>query len=159
MLTLIRRTGARALYRCACGVEKEIRVSHVKSGAIRSCGCISRALAAVRCSERKTHGHASGSKTSPTYRSYRSMRQRCEDATHEAYADYGGRGIAVCERWQTFENFLADMGERPAGLTLDRRNNDLGYEPGNCHWATRSQQNRNRRSANEVAIARAGRAA
>lgn len=83
------------------------------------------------------------------------MRQRCEDATHEAYADYGGRGISVCERWKNFETFLSDMGERPDGKTLDRIDNDRGYEPGNCRWATLSEQNANKRSKARVATDRA----
>ena len=73
------------------------------------------------------------------------MHGRCGNPKHPRYADYGGRGITVCERWHSFENFLADMGEPPPGLTLDRINNDLGYSPENCRWATVSEQNFNRK--------------
>jgi hypothetical protein len=74
------------------------------------------------------------------------MRNRCERPTNNRYELYGGRGITVCKRWETFENFLADMGPRPDGdYSIDRENNDGNYEPGNCTWATRSKQMRNRR--------------
>lgn len=75
------------------------------------------------------------------------MRQRCEDPRAQKYRDYGGRGITVCARWRRFENFLADMGPRPAGRTLDRIDNDRGYGPGNCRWATPREQRANRRAA------------
>lgn len=91
------------------------------------------------------HGHTSEGKATPTYVSWAHMLQRCENEDNRAYADYGGRGITVCERWHTFDNFLADMGEKPVGLTLDRIDNDRGYEPGNCRWATRAVQNTNQR--------------
>jgi hypothetical protein len=76
------------------------------------------------------------------------MRERCSNPAHRAWPNYGGRGITVCERWvgpHSFPNFLADMGERSEGRTLDRIDNDLGYEPGNCRWSTDAEQRRNQR--------------
>lgn len=93
-----------------------------------------------------THGHGSAKNgRTPTYNTWMNMIQRCTNANAPGYKHYGGRGITVCERWLKFENFLADMGERPEGLTLDRIDNDGNYEPGNCRWATCEQQNANRR--------------
>lgn len=92
------------------------------------------------------HGAARGSKT-PEYRTWRSMRNRCMNPADRTFKDYGGRGITVCERWAIFDNFLADMGSRPAGRSLDRVNNDEGYTPDNCRWATPKEQANNRRKA------------
>lgn len=90
---------------------------------------------------RQTHGH---SKRSPTYICWQNMRRRCSDPKTDAWPRYGGRGIKVCDRWQSFENFLSDMGVKPKGKTLERINNNSDYEPGNCKWATVKQQSNNR---------------
>ena len=95
-----------------------------------------------------THGHSCGGRRSPTYNSWRAMRYRCEYRPHPFYLDYGGRGIKVCERWRGaggFARFLADVGERPAGMTLDRIDVDGDYEPGNVRWADKRTQRWNRR--------------
>jgi FtsK/SpoIIIE family len=91
------------------------------------------------------HGHTARGKRSPTYNSWRKMRDRCLNPRSDQYADWGGRGITVCDRWAEFSNFLEDMGERPAGHTLDRIDVDGDYEPGNCRWATAAEQRANQR--------------
>jgi len=98
------------------------------------------------------HGHACGSAHSKTYCAWVDMRRRCEKSDHKAYKWYGARGISVCERWQKFPQFLADMGNAPSGSSLDRINNDGNYEPGNCRWATAEQQSRNRRGVGKIEI-------
>ena len=81
-----------------------------------------------------------------TYHSWYNMLRRCLNTDSLYYYNYGGRGIKICQRWMKFANFLEDMGEKPKSLTLDRINNDGNYEPGNCRWATRAEQNRNKRA-------------
>lgn len=93
-----------------------------------------------------SHGMSSTS----TYRIWQAMFQRCTNPNHESYHLYGGRGIKVCKRWHRFENFLADMGERPAGMSIERENNSKGYGPRNCRWATPREQSLNRRDTRNL---------
>jgi len=95
------------------------------------------------------HGHSSNGKPSPTYYSWRAMKKRCLNSNCPDYEYYGGRGIEVCERWMDFVNFLADMGERPEGKTLDRIDNNGDYEPKNCRWATPKEQRQNQGEAKD----------
>lgn len=125
--------------RCDCGNQIFVRSDHLLSGATQSCGCL----------KEKT----SGWYKTATYASWTSMRQRCTNSKASKFSNYGGRGIKICDRWlESFENFLADMGERPAGKTLDRCENNGNYEPGNCKWSTPKEQARNRRSNRHVVV-------
>jgi hypothetical protein len=93
------------------------------------------------------HGHATrGKGISPTYRTWQAMISRCTNISVKSYVDYGARGISVHAGWLVFENFLADMGEKPAGMTLERKDNQKGYGPDNCKWATKVEQARNTRA-------------
>lgn len=128
---------------CDCGNEITVPAARLQAGGTKSCGCLAKEYRKGN-QARRSHGHA-GANRSRAYNSWSGMFQRCENPNCEKYPDYGGRGIIVCKRWQTFENFYADMGDPPVGHTLDRRNNDGNYEPGNCRWATVKVQQNNRR--------------
>lgn len=136
----IPRLERRALCQCACGRTVSVQPARLVDGTTSSCGC----FASERARERfRKHG---GSGT-PTYVSWNAMIDRCLNPNSSNFPEYGARGITVCHEWRGPDGFLRFreyLGERPKGKTLDRINNDLGYEPGNVRWATRKGQQNNR---------------
>jgi len=98
------------------------------------------------------HGHCSNRGTTKTYAAWRGMKDRCSNKNNPAFHNYGGRGVTVCSRWMIFENFLADMGEAPPAMSLERKDNNKGYCKNNCKWASVVEQGNNRRTNKLIAI-------
>ena len=147
MLTVIRYADPFSseyfICRCECGTEKRIRVYPLLNKTTRSCGCLRRNGVAAK---NRTHGLAG----TPAHRSWKAMLTRCTNSKNHKFPSYGGRGIKICDRWMKFENFYADMGDRPQGTTLDRIDVDGDYTPDNCQWATADQQRFNKRGSSYV---------
>ena len=134
--------------RCRCGNTKVVSVNNLRGGSVSSCGCFQRESARAK---HLKHGY----RRHPLYGTWRQMVERCEEPTNENYRFYGARGIRVCSRWKSVAHFIADIGDRPPGMQLDRIDNDEGYRPGNVRWATALEQAQNRRlsqSSNRIAI-------
>lgn len=122
---------------CDCGKQITIKVANLQTGT-KSCGCYRKEVTRQRM-------HKHGLSHTTIYYVWSAMRARCLTPTNADYYLYGARGITVCDRWKSFENFYADMGDCPKGLTLERIENDKGYEPDNCKWATLVEQRHNQR--------------
>lgn len=141
---------------CVCGTFTTAYATSLIYGNTKSCGCLAKEMASVRITSltpeqrlgRLTHGASRRGALTPTFKIWLGISKRCYQKTDKNYPDYGGRGIRVCKRWRGptgYANFLADMGEKPDGMSIDRKNNDLGYSPSNCRWATAKEQRANRR--------------
>ena len=144
-LTVVRRNGsstrgaAQWLVQCDCGTMKTVRTDQLTTGNTVSCGCFRKENPPT-----KTHGLTN----SFEFGCWSAMKYRCSSPNHKGYKHYGGRGISVCERWaHSFENFYADMGACPfPNGSIERINNDIGYNPDNCKWLPRNEQSKNRRN-------------
>jgi hypothetical protein len=146
-LTVIERAGAgrvRWHCKCECGGDTTVSADGLRGGHTASCGCL---RAEVAAELHFIHGHARVGGESATYRTWRAMLERTTNPGAQYYHLYGGRGITVDPRWEDFAEFLTDMGERPAGTTLDRVDNSRGYSADNCRWATAAEQAQNSRTA------------
>jgi hypothetical protein len=127
---------------CECGATSVVAGSDLRSGNTKSCGCVKRTIGFM-----SNLRHGAASKMTGAYRSWRSMKQRCTNPSSRGWADYGALGVTVCNRWlESFDNFLADMGERPEGYSLERIDVLNGYAPNNCKWIPLPEQSKNKRN-------------
>lgn len=131
------------LCQCVCGNQRIVRSSSLKSGMTTSCVCYRKELLTKR---NLKHSHSHRGRLTPEYRSWIAAKDRCFNPKRRRFKDYGGRGITMCQKWRdSFEAFLAHIGPRSPGLTLDRVDNNKNYEPGSVRWATPKEQRNNRR--------------
>lgn len=139
------RPRRRFLCRCDCGAERIFTASQINTGKPRSCGCLTNQIISEKNS---THGESHGEKRTKEYRAWRSIKQRCLLETNKSFRIYGARGILICPTWvNSFETFLLDMGRAPTlQHSIERKDNNGNYEPGNCYWSTPLIQARNRRT-------------
>jgi len=130
---------------CDCGNVNIVTTNLLRSGRTRSCGCYALEL---KVSLNTTHGFSNNRKDYPEYHVWLGMKARCYNKNNDRYADWGGRGITVCKKWvNDFQTFLSDMGRRPSDKhSIERKDNNNGYSPENCYWATKADQNRNTRA-------------
>lgn len=131
---------------CTCGNNHDVEGHNLRNGSVSSCGCLRKELLSVRGSERnrsQAKCRCFSDRKNPAYAPWKAMHTRCTNSNRDDWPRYGGRGISVCERWNVFDNFLADMGERPIGTSIDRIDNDGNYEPSNCRWSDSKTQRNN----------------
>lgn len=144
-------TAMHAVFKCECGVRSVLNCHKVKTGHTRSCGCFRNEKSSQRL-VKNINGNKHGGCHTEAYKSWQKMKARCENKAQYGYESYGGRGIVVCERWQSFALFLEDMGERPSGMSIDRIDVNGNYEPENCKWSTVKEQGRNKRNNRNLVI-------
>lgn len=135
---------------CDCGGSASVNSLKLRTGHTKSCGCLKREVIEETQAQNLKHGMANKTKT---YKTWKCMRHRCNNENSDQWEWYGGRGIKICKQWDDFEVFLADMGERPIGTTIDRIDSDGDYEPSNCRWATPKQQAENNRGCFKKSVA------
>lgn len=141
---VLKRSKDRAVFwecKCECGSIVKVTGNHLKSGHTKSCGCL------YNPEMNTKHGYNRRGRVRPEYTIWNSMKYRCNNPSYKEYYLYGGRGIKVCDRWLLFENFIADMGDRPTKKhSIERRDVNGNYEPSNCFWATIEEQQNNKRT-------------